>query len=143
MASIVANKIKYALATKQIDFSGDTFKGILMGVLFVFNRDTHHGYADVSANELANGYGYITGGATLTGVAVIENDITDKTEITWNNPQWTATGGPIGPTLGMIIYDDTPTTPQAKPIVGYIDFGEELIEPSGGVLTVADPMVTI
>ena len=143
MASIVANKIKYALATKQIDFSGDTFKGALMGTGFVFNRDTHHGYADLSASELGTGYGYTAGGATLTGVAVTENDTTDLTEITWNNPQWAAVGGSIGPTPGMIIYDDTPTTPQAKPIVGYIDFGEELTEPSGGVLTVANPMVTI
>ena len=45
MASTVSNKIKYLLATKAIDFSADSFKIILMASGFVFNADTHHGYA--------------------------------------------------------------------------------------------------
>jgi len=143
MASNVANKIKYALATKQIDFSGDTFKIILMQSGFTFDKDAHHGYADVSASELAAGNGYTTGGNTLSGVAVTENDTTDLTEITWNNVSWTASLGAIGPTPGAIIYDDTPTTPQADPIVGYIDFGSDQTEPDGGVATVANIEVDI
>ena len=143
MASTVANKIKYALATKQIDFSGDTFKIILMKSGFTFDKDAHHGYADVSASELATGYGYTAGGNTLSGVAVTENDTTDLTEITWNNSSWTASLGAIGPTPGAIIYDDTPTTPQADPIVGYIDFGSDQTEPDGGVATVANIEVDI
>jgi hypothetical protein len=143
MASTVANKFKYALATKQIDFSGDTFKIILMQSGFTFNKDAHHGYADVSASELATGYGYTAGGNTLSGVVVTENDTTDLTEITWNNSSWTASLGAIGPTPGAIIYDDTPTTPQADPIVGYIDFGSDQTEPDGGVATVANIEVDI
>jgi hypothetical protein len=143
MASNVANKIKYALATKQIDFSGDTFKIILMQSGFTFDKDAHHGYADVSASELAAGNGYTTGGNTLSGVSVTENDTTDLTEITWNNSSWTASLGAIGPTPGAIIYDDTPTTPQADPIVGYIDFGSDQTEPDGGVATVANIEVDI
>ncbi len=143
MASTVANKIKYALATKQIDFANDTFTIILMQSGFTFNKDTHHGYADVSASELGTGYGYTAGGQSLAGVAVTENDDTDKTEITWNNSSWTASGGSIGPTPGAIIFDNTPTTPQADPILGYIDFGEDQTEPSGGVFTVANPAFTL
>ena len=143
MASTVANKIKYALATKQIDFANDIFTIILMKSGFTFNKDTHHGYADVSASELGTGYGYTAGGQSLTGVAVTENDTTDKTEITWNNSSWTATGGSIGPAAGAIIFDNTPTTPQADPILGYIDFGEDQTEPSGGVFTVANPAFTL
>jgi len=142
MSSTIANKLKYALFTKQIDFANDTFKVILMKTGFVFDRDTHHGYADISANELANGNGYTTGGYTLTGVTVTENDTTDKTEVTWNNPSWTASGGSIGPSPGACLFDDTPTTPQADPVVGYIDFGEDQTEPSGGVFTIADVKVT-
>jgi len=143
MASTVANKIKYALDTKQIDFVNDIFTIILMKSGFTFNKDTHHGYADVSASELGTGYGYTAGGQSLTGVAVTENDTTDKTEITWNNSSWTATGGSIGPAAGAIIFDNTPTTPQADPILGYIDFGEDQTEPSGGVFTVANPAFTL
>ena len=143
MASTVANKIKYALATKQIDFANDIFTIILMKSGFTFNKDTHHGYADVSASELGTGYGYTAGGQSLAGVAVTENDDTDKTEITWNNSSWTATGGSIGPMAGAIIFDNTPTTPQADPILGYIDFGEDQTEPSGGVFTVANLAFTL
>lgn len=143
MASTIANKARYALATKQIDFATDTFKCILMASGFTFDPDTHHGYADVSADELANGNGYTTGGVTLSGVVVTENDSTDLCEITWNNIQWTASGGSIGPTPGAIIYDDTPTTPQADPLIGYIDFGGEQTEADGGVATIANPKVTV
>jgi hypothetical protein len=143
MASTVSNKIKYLLATKAIDFANDSFKIILMQSGFTFDKDAHHGYADVSASELAAGNGYTTGGNTLSGVAVTENDTTDLTEITWNNVSWTASLGAIGPTPGAIIYDDTPTTPQADPIVGYIDFGSDQTEPDGGVATVANIEVDI
>lgn len=143
MASTIANKARFELANARIDFASDTFKVILMASGFTFNPDTHHGYADVSANELANGNGYTTGGATLSGVAVTENDTTDLTEITWNNVTWTASGGTIGPTPGAIIYDDSATAPQADTLIGYIDFGGEQTEPDGGVATIANPKVTV
>lgn len=143
MASTIANKARYALATKQIDFANDTFKMILMDTGFTFNPDTHHGYSDVSGSELSTGNGYTAGGETMAGVAVTENDSTDLTEITWNNVTWTASGGPIGPSPGAIIYDDTPTTPQADPLIGYIDFGGDQTQADGGVATVANPKVTV
>ena len=143
MSTEAANKLKYALATKQIDFANDVFKIILMADGFVFNKDTHHGYADVSASELANANGYSTGGNTLAGVAVTEDDTDDRTEVTWNNTQWTASGGSIGPTPGAIIFDDTPSTPQADPIVGYIDFSGNQTQADGGVATISNVEVRI
>lgn len=138
-----ANKLKYALATKQIDFANDTFKIILMATGFTFNKDTHHGYADVSASELANGNGYSTGGNTLAGVAVTEDDVDDRTEVSWSNTSWSASGGAIGPSPGAIIFDDTPTTPQADPIVGFIDFGGEQTQADGGVCTISNIEVRV
>lgn len=138
MATTIANKIKYALATKQINFSADTFKMILMATGFTFNKDTHHGYSDVSANELPTANGYTVGGVTLAGVAVTEDDVDDRTEVTWSNAQWTASGTGIT-ARGAIIFDDTPTTPQADPIVQYIDFGGDQTAGAGGTFTVASP----
>jgi len=134
----LSNKIKYLLLTKNIDFSSDTFKIILMASGFVFNKDTHHGYADVAGQELANGNGYTTGGVTLTGVSVTEDDTDDRGEVIWNNATWTAVGGPIGPTPGATVFDDTPTTPQADPVVQYIDFGGEQTQADGGVATISN-----
>jgi len=143
MATLVANKIKYLLAKKIIDFSADTFKIILMQTGFTFSEDTHHGYADVSASELATGNGYTAGGATLGGVAVTEDDTDDRTEITWTNATWAASNGAIGPTPGAIIYDDTVAAPTAKPIVCYIDFGGDQTQADGGTATISNLEVRI
>jgi hypothetical protein len=137
MASTLSNKMRYLLATKAIDFSADSFKIILMASGFVFNADTHHGYADVSASELATGYGYTRNTKTLSGVAVTEDDTNDRCSVTWSNVTWTASGGAIGPTPGAIIFDDTVTTPTADPIIGYIDFGGEQTQADGGVATIS------
>ena len=138
MSSTVANKLKFLLASKAIDFANDSFKIILMASGFVFNLDTHHAYADVSASELATGYGYTRNTKTLSSVLVTEDDTNDRTEVTWANITWTASGGSIGPTPGAIIFDDTVTTPTVDPIVGYIDFGGEQTQADGGVATISN-----
>lgn len=140
MSTEASNKIKYLLATKAIDFANDVFKIILLQSGFTFNKDTHHGYADVSASELATANGYTAGGNILAGVAVTEDDGDDRTEITWNNSSWTASGGPIGPTSGAIIYDDTVAD---DPVVGYIDFGGDQTQADGGVATISNVEVRI
>ena len=138
MASDISNKVLFLLLKKNIDFANDTFKIILMQSGFLFNRDTHEGYANVSASELATAFGYTAGGATLSGVTVTEDDTNDRSTVTWNNATWTASGGDIGPSPGAIVYDDTPTTPTADPIIGYIDFGGNQTQSDGGVATIAD-----
>jgi len=137
MASTASNKIKYLLATKAIDFANDSFKVILMQSGFVFNKDTHHAYADVSASELATGNGYTANTKTLGAATVTEDDTDDRTEVTWANITWTASGGAIGPTPGAIIYDDTVAAPTADPIVGYIDFGGDQTQADGGTATIS------
>jgi len=135
MTTEPSNKIKYLLATKAIDFANDTFKIALMQTGFTFNKDTHHGYANISASELSTANGYTAGGNTLAGVAVTEDDTDDRTEVVWNNTTWTASGGSIGPTPGAIIYDDTVAD---DPIVGYIDFGGDQTQANGGAATISN-----
>ena len=119
VTSTVANKIKYLFATKAIDFANDTFKCCLMAVGFSFDKDAHHYYSDISASETADGNGYTTGGVSMSGVSVTEDDTNDYTTVAWDNPTWAASGGSIEG-IGAIVYDDTVAN---KPIVGYIDFG--------------------
>jgi hypothetical protein len=119
VSATVANKLKYLMATKKIDFENDAFKCCLMNTTFSFDKDTHHYYSNIAGDELANGNGYTTGGQTLTGVTVTENDSADRCDVAWNNPTWTASGGSIGGSCYAIVYDDTVTE---KPIVGCIDF---------------------
>lgn len=140
MANQASNKIKYLLATGAIDFESDTFKIILMEEGFTFDRDNHETYADVSGNELPDGNGYTVGGETLTGVTVTENDTSDRCEVEWDNVQWTASGGAIGPSRGAIIYDSTHVD---DAVVGFIDFGSNYTQPDGGVATITDVEVRI
>lgn len=140
MAGTLANNFRVLLAQGSVDFDGNTFKAIAMNEGFVFNRATHDLYADVSTYEQANGSGYTTGGATLSGVAVAQNDTDNRADITWNNITWTATGGDVGPLAGVIIYDDTVS---GDPIVGYIDFGGSYTVADGGTATIANVKVRI
>ena len=135
-----SNRIKYLLATGAIDFSSDVFKIILMESGFIFDKDTDHQYSDVSGNELPGINGYTAGGQVLAGAAVTEDDVDDRTEVTWNNATWTALGGPIGPASGAIIYDDTDVN---KSIVGYIDFGTDYTQADGGTATITNIEVRI
>lgn len=140
MANQAANRLKYLLATGAIDFSSDTFKIILMQSGFTFDKDAHHDYGDVSGSELATGNGYTAGGETLAGVAVTEDDVDDRTEITWNSVSWTAAGGSIGPSPGAIIYDDSDGSDS---LVGWIDFGADYTQADGGICTISNIEVRI
>jgi hypothetical protein len=143
MATEVSNKLKYLLAIGAIASLSDTFKIILMQSGFTFNKRTHHGYADVSASELPDGNGYTAGGATLAGISVTENNVDNRTEITWNNATWLAQNGSIGPSPGAIIYDDSVAAPTAKPILGYIDFGGDQTQADGGTATISNLEIRI
>jgi hypothetical protein len=131
----LANKIKYLIATKVVDFANDSFKIILMQSGFTFDKDTHHYYADLSASELSTGNGYTANNKTLAGVAVTEDDTDDRTEVTWSNVTWTASGGSIGPTPGAIVFDDTVAN---DPIVCYLDFGGDQTQADGGTATISN-----
>lgn len=135
MASTVANKFKYLLATKQIDFANDSFKIILMQSGFTFDPDTHHLYSDVSASELATANGYVANTKTLGTATVTEDDTDNRTEVTWANVTWTASGGSIGPTPGAIVFDDTVAN---DPLVGYIGFGGDQTQADGGTATISN-----
>jgi len=143
MASLPSNKFRYLLGLKVINFSSDTFKLIFMEEGFIFNPDTHAVYADVSASEQATNFGYTSGGITMTGGTVTQNDTDDRAYVTFNNVTLTASGGDIGPVCGAIIYDDTVASPVVDPIIGFIDFAGVFTEPDGGVATIANIRIKI
>jgi len=134
--STPSNHVYYLLATGAINFLTNTFKLLLMATGFTFDKDNHEEWADVSASEHATGNGYTTGGNTLAGVAVTQDDTEDRVEITWNDTYWIASGADIAASPGAIIIDDTVAN---DPIVGYINFGGEQVIPDGGKGTITDP----
>jgi len=134
MANQVPNSFKSMLYKGQISALTDTFKIILMQTGFVFDKDNHHCYADISADELATGNGYTAGGIILNNAAVTTNNTDNRSELTFDNAQWNASGGSIV-TSGAIIYNDSTDTSSGDDytdaIVSYKDAGGDITATDG------------
>ena len=146
MANQVPNSFKVMLWKGQITGLTDTFKMILMQPGFVFSKVTHEAYADVSASELVTGNGYTAGGQSLAGIGIAVDDVENRVEVTWNNMQWTASGGSLS-TCGAIIYDDSTLVgsgdDETKAIVAFKDAGGTITAVDGTPIIVANIMETI
>lgn len=133
MSNYVANTFKRMCLKGDIIALTDTFQIILMQAGFVFDRASHHAYADVVGNELATAFGYTATGITLSGVALTVDNTLNLAKLAWNNVQWDASGGSLV-AAGAIIYDDTTATPGhdfTDAIVAWIDANGTIIASDG------------
>jgi len=88
----------------------------------------------ITANdELGSGYGYTLGGTALAGENAGLDLATDNAYGFWNDIALTAAGGDIGPTAGIIIFDDTTSD---DCIVGYFSFQTDRIIRDGTTMNV-------
>jgi hypothetical protein len=78
---------------------------------------SHTTLTATGGTEVVNGDGYTTGGEALTGVAVT-TITTNDAKFDADDVTWTASGGPITASYG-ILYNDTDTD---DPPVAFIDF---------------------
>ena len=136
MSAQATQNFLYLMAKGSVDLDTDSLIWILMDTGFTFDRATHHQYSDVSASELGAGNGYLQKTKAAAGISITRNDVLFKVTITWSNPQWTASGGDVGPSPGAFLLDDTVAD---DPLLFYVDFGEEGTEPNGGTFTIANP----
>lgn len=79
-----------------------------------------------SNDELATLNGYTTGGVTVTPVAVVEDNVGDKSDATFPPITWTPVTGAIGPTTGILFYDVT-----ADVIIMFSQHNTEVTYPLG------------
>jgi hypothetical protein len=140
MATKVMQNFLYLMAKGDVDLDTDNLKWILMDTGFTLDQANHHEYADVSASELSAGNGYTQADKAATGISISRNDTLYKLTITWNNPQWTASGGSIGPSPGAFLFDDSVAN---DPLVMYIEFASEGTEEDGGTFTLANPTLEL
>jgi hypothetical protein len=129
------NRGKYRQARGEFSLHSDTLKMILMDNTYTPNIDTDHAYADISAKELSTGNGYTAGGQALTTVVVTEDDVNNWTQLTCDDVLWTASGGSIGPTQYIPLYNDTESNDS---LIGYIDLGSEHTVSDGGPFSIED-----
>lgn len=84
--------------------------------------------------EIGTGHGYSAGGATVGTITGSQTGGT-TTVIGGTDPQFTASGGTIGPFRYAVLYNSTPTSP-LKPLICYWDYGSSLTLNSGENFTV-------
>jgi hypothetical protein len=127
------DEFKAQVTNEEHDLNGDTFKVVLTNT--APDAAAHNDIADIT--QIANGNGYTTGGATLTSVTWTETGAgTGIWQFTSADVVWTASGGSIGPFRYVVLYNDTPTTPTADPLVGYLDYGSSITITTGNTFTV-------
>lgn len=118
---------------------GDAFKVMLSNTAPTMTWDA---YDDISANEVASGNGYTTGGAALTVTSLSQSTGT----LTWvlgNDVTWTATGGSMGTFRYAYIYDSTPASASEKWLVGVLDYGSSVTLTVGQSFSIPFTAVTM
>ncbi|MBK8184829.1 MAG: hypothetical protein IPK63_18880 [Candidatus Competibacteraceae bacterium] len=105
------------VTTGGIDLDTDTLKLALVTSSYTPST-AHDEWADVSANEVATGAGYTTGGETIS-TPVVTNSNIDYDDVTWTSLTKTfryavcyksgSGGGLTNPLLFYILLDSTPS----------------------------------
>jgi hypothetical protein len=111
-----------------VNLASDSCKCMLTNTAPVATNTT---YSSISANELASGAGYTTGGASATLTSSTQTSGTYKFITALASPTWTASGS-MGPFRYAVLYDSTTGS-----LIGWWDYGSSLTLTSGQTFTVA------
>jgi hypothetical protein len=137
MASLIYNSCIDDTARGDIDFDTNTFKAMLVTSSYTPNKDTHDKRDDVT-NEVANGNGYSTGGATST-VTVTKDTANDKVTIQFGAVSWATS---TITARGCVYYKSRGGASSADELVAYNDFGSD-VSSTGGTFAVAASTITL
>lgn len=140
VTTTIYNNARYLVGTGDIDISADTFKAILVDTDYTLDVNNHTVLSEVTANQLDTGNGYTQDDKVLPSGTFAIDTGTNRAVLAFTDISWIADGGSIGPTKGMIIYDDTVTD---DPLIAYIDFGTTYTVVDGGGLQPEDVKILI
>lgn len=115
-----------AVAEKVHNLGSDTLKVVLTNTAPV---STNTVLANIT--QIANGNGYLTGGAQATQSSSAQTAGTYKLVLA--DVTWTASGGSIGPFRYAVLYNDTATNDE---LIGYYDYGTAITITDGNSFTV-------
>lgn len=127
--------------SKLIDWDSDVIKVMLCTSAYVPNQDTHQFKSSVTGEVV--GTGYVAGGTVLPAVvmtaaaptytASTNTFLIDTSAATTTWPTSTITA------RYAVIYDATPTTDATRPLVGYVDFGVDVVSTASTFTITWDP----
>jgi len=123
------DEFSFRLGNKEIDLNSDTFKAVLTNT--APDQAAHTVLTDIT--QIANGNGYLTGGATLANLSWAETEAGSGIwRWSFDDPSWTASGGDIATHRYLVVYDDTHAN---DVLVGYVDRGASAVITSGNTRT--------
>lgn len=114
------------VANKEIDFDSDTIKVALCTSSYTPDQDAHDYFNDIT-NEVT-GTGYSAGGATLGSKTVTYTSGTNTQAFDAADTQWASS---TITARYAIIYDASPGSAATNPLIGYVDFGADVISTGG------------
>ena len=138
-------------ATNLLAANTSNYKLALVKSTWTPADSTDEVWADVSAHEVANSNGYVTGGGALTGVALSHS--AGETKFTASPFTWTASGAGIPAWRRGVVYYSGTLNGKVNPLVGhFLANASDVDEPtttsgntlavspnSGGILTASQP----
>lgn len=114
-------KFLNSLGNKEIDLDTDTLKVMLCTSSYTPDQDAHQYKSDVT-NEVS-GTGYTATGATLGSVVVAYNTGTNKYTLDAADTSWASS---TITARYAVIYDASPGSDAARPLIAYQDFGADV-----------------
>lgn len=113
-------------SARRVDWATDTIKVALTTSSYTPNQDTHDFFDDVT-NEVANGNGYTSGGATLGTKSVTFDSATNTVALKAATSSWTTATFTC---RYAVIYKDTGSA-ATSPLLGYVDLDGDQSVTSG------------
>lgn len=116
-----------SVMNKEIDWDTDTIKVMMTTSGYTPDQDTHRYKSSVTSE--VTGTGYTAGGATLSSVTISYNASTntvtvDAADVVWANST-------IANARYAVIYDSTPASDATRPLIAFVDFGENFSSTAG------------
>jgi hypothetical protein len=126
------------IGNASINFASDTFKLILTNTApstsdTVYNSAAAQIQPNTNAAELSTSGGYTQGGSTIGSTSYTDSG--GLGSFNGNSVVWTASGGGFGPFRYVTIYDATAGNANARPVLGWWDFGSSLTLASPNTFT--------
>jgi hypothetical protein len=126
VANVLYPKYKQALLNKEHDMDTDAIKATLIDSADYTYSATHTTYATANVPAVAK----VAESAALTSPTIVDG-VFDTADFSW-----TAVSGDVSEAI--ILWNDTPTTPTADPLVAFYDTGMTgmPVTPNGGNINV-------
>ena len=123
-----------SLLDTPTDLEGVTVKLALVTDSYTPNRDTDDFRNDFTSAEVANGNGYTTGGATLSGVTWSYDASSDQVRLDCDDVSWTFTGSKTW--RYGVVYIDTGGADSTDPLIGLLTWDSNQTVSTAYTLTI-------